>query len=51
MANFAEINAKIAYFFDAPNVAPEKHRRDGGLSVLYLLRRELIDVGSGNSGA
>ena len=41
---FADVNDKIAFCFTAPAVSTPQHSRDGVVSVLYLLRRELIET-------
>ena len=41
---FQDQEEKIQFFFDAPIRAPSEHSRDGFHSVLYLLRRELIET-------
>src|SRR5882757_60250 len=41
---FADVDGKISFCFGSPNDPPEKHNRAGLFSVLYLLRRELIDT-------
>jgi len=42
--NFSDDTDKITFFFDDPATPPQQHRRDGAHSVLYLLRRELLDT-------
>lgn len=44
MTTFAGEQDKIAFFFQSPNTKPRDHSRDGLHSVLYLLRRELIET-------
>ncbi len=41
---FSEENDRITWFFEQPAVRPESHSRAGAVSVLYLLRRELIET-------
>jgi hypothetical protein len=43
-AVFADLNDKISFCFESPNTEPAKHRRGDLVSVLYLLRRELIET-------
>lgn len=44
MATFADLNDKIDFFFDDPTRSPDDHKRDGLASVLYLVRRELLET-------
>lgn len=44
MATFADLNDKIDFCFDTPTKAPAAHVRGTLASVLYLLRRELIET-------
>jgi len=41
---FEDDNDQIAWFFGAPSTDPAHHARAGANSVLYLLRRELIET-------
>jgi hypothetical protein len=51
MPTFADLNDRIAFFFDEPTHSPDVHKRDGVASVLYLLRRELIETAGWDPGA
>ena len=42
--DFADDNDRIAWFFEAPSTNPTQHARNKAVSVLYLLRRELIET-------
>lgn len=44
MPTFADVTDKIYFFFDSPTTPPQDHKRDTLASVLYLLRRELIET-------
>jgi hypothetical protein len=44
MPAFADLNDKIKFFFDDPTKPPAAHKRRALVSVLYLLRRELIET-------
>jgi hypothetical protein len=44
MTTFADLNEKIQFFFDDPTRPPAGHKRRTLVSVLYLLRRELIET-------
>jgi len=41
---FKDVNEKVTFCFASPNELPARHSRNGRLSVLYLLRRELIET-------
>jgi hypothetical protein len=41
---FTDLDDKIAFCFGSPNELPERQSRDGRVSVLHLLRRELIET-------
>lgn len=41
---FANLEDKINFCFTPPDVVREKHQRSGLVSVLYLLRQELIET-------
>ena len=44
MRPFADLNEQISFFFDSPNTSSSEHNRGGLHSVLYLLRRELVET-------
>ena len=48
MPIFADLDDKIAFCFTSPKELPSSHNRDGRVSVLYLLRRELIETAGYN---
>lgn len=45
---FSDVEDKIRFCFDGPKTAPREHRRGGVTSVLYLLRRELVETAGYN---
>jgi hypothetical protein len=47
---FADVNDKIELFFDEPTRPVDHHKRGGLASVLYLLRRELIETAGWDPG-
>ena len=51
MSTTTRLDRKIAWCFSSPNDPPAKHSRDGRFSVMYLLRRELIDTAGYNPDA
>lgn len=44
MQTFADLDDKIAFCFSSPTATPSRHNRQGTFSVLYLLRRELVET-------
>lgn len=44
MPPFTDVVEKIYFFFDSPNTPPGDHKKGTLASVLYLLRRELIET-------
>jgi hypothetical protein len=44
MPTFTDIDDKIQFCFEAPTTPVARHARGGTVSVLYLLRRELVSV-------
>jgi hypothetical protein len=43
-----DVAAKIRFFFENPATAPATHANEGAVSVLYLLRRELMETAGHN---
>jgi hypothetical protein len=50
MVAFADADDKIRFFFDEPTRAVDDHKRGGLASVLYLVRRELIETAGWDPG-
>jgi hypothetical protein len=50
MAQFADVEDKISFFFDSPRTEVSVHRRGTLVSILYLLRRELIETAGYDPG-
>jgi hypothetical protein len=44
VSTFGDLDSKIEFFFASPGSPLDSHKRDGLVSVLHLLRRELIDT-------
>lgn len=44
MTDFLDDDERVAFFFTDPRTAPAAHSRRGVHSILYLLRRELIET-------
>jgi hypothetical protein len=50
MHTFSDIDEKIAFCFQPPSFTLDEHRRNGTVSVLYLLRRELLETAGRDPG-
>lgn len=46
--NQLTVDDKIRFFFEEPHIGLEQHKQDGITSVLYLLRRELVETAGFN---
>ncbi len=50
MAPFTDVEDKIVFFFDSPCKKVSEHKRGTFVSILYLLRRELIETAGYDPG-